>query len=75
VRWGKINALGGLNMPSVVLWAPEFKKAVGEVEDSEWKVLSKELKGEEVQTKGSGRKSVLCLTSSGIVEGDLITVT
>jgi hypothetical protein len=30
---------------------PEFKKAVGEVEDSEWKVLSKEKKGKEVETK------------------------
>lgn len=30
---------------------PEFKKAVGEVEASEWKVLSKEVKGEEVETK------------------------
>ena len=30
---------------------PEFKKAVGEVEEREWKVLSKEVKGEEVETK------------------------
>lgn len=30
---------------------PEFKKAVGEVEESEWEVLTKEVKGKEVETK------------------------
>ena len=30
---------------------PEFNKAVGEVEETQWEVLSKQKKGKEVETK------------------------
>jgi hypothetical protein len=48
---GKNERFGRIEFAISCDVGPEFKKAVGEVEDSEWKVLSKEKKGKEVETK------------------------
>jgi hypothetical protein len=48
---GKNKRFGRIEFAISCPVGPEFKRSVGEVEDSAWKVLSKEVKGEEVETK------------------------